>query len=188
MKEFFKLYEIVASGLKRNFNCEILYGDSLAAKTGLSEFKQKYNFIMKNLILFNVFFSAIQINAQWYTRQFNVTDINQLSETQLNKGLHRANNMTVAGKVLTVVGIPAIFSGSLILRQSRQADIFNSSLFTGEHLEQIGLGVITGGVVLIGIGVPLSFTGNSRKKILNARISGFYGTSYIPSVGIIINF
>ncbi len=36
--------EIVASSLNRNFNCEILYGPSLEAKTELNEIKINYDF------------------------------------------------------------------------------------------------------------------------------------------------
>ena len=89
---------------------------------------------------------------------------------------------------MTVIGIPTIFVGSLILRQARQADIFNPSHFAGEYAEELCVGIITGGAVLVGRGISIDINGSSRKKIIKAQLTKFYDTTYIPSVGIIITF
>jgi hypothetical protein len=43
-KNIDKCQEIVASSLKKNFNCKVLYADSLHALAGFTELKEKYDF------------------------------------------------------------------------------------------------------------------------------------------------
>ncbi len=129
------------------------------------------------------------MNAQWYTRQFGVNDINELNEEQLNISFTNAEKITKTGKVMTISGIAAIIVGEVIYqigeRKYEPGGIidfgFNDKMFYG--------GVIIGvGAISSGIGIPLWMVGGNRKYLIKGQLAKFDDISYIPSIDIIINF
>jgi hypothetical protein len=53
-------------------------------------------------------------NCQWYIRQYNVKDINQLSQEQLNEALIRAKNGKSSGAVISIISGIAIAGGIIM--------------------------------------------------------------------------
>lgn len=144
---------------------------------------------MKKLLILLLVFSAIQVNAQWYTRQFGVDSINQLREEQLKISFTKAEKIDKTGKVMIISGITAIIVGEIIYqigeREYEPGGIldfgFNDKMFYG--------GVIIGvGAISSGIGIPLWIVGGNRKYLIKGQLAKFNDTSYIPSIGIRITF
>lgn len=144
---------------------------------------------MRKLLIILLAFSAIQVNAQWYTRQFGVNNINELNEEQLNIAFTKFKKIATSGTFMTSIGIVAIIVGEVIYqigeREYEPGGIidfgFNDKMFYG--------GVIIGvGAISSGIGIPLWMVGGNRKYLIKGQLAKFDDISYIPSIDIIINF
>lgn len=144
---------------------------------------------MKQLLILLLVFSAIRVNAQWYTNQFGVDSINELNEEQLNIAFAKSQKIAKTGTIMTTSGLGAVVVGWVIyiIGESKYEDGglidfgFNNTMAIGGIL--VGMGAITSG-----IGIPVWVVGGHRKYLINGQLAKFNGTSYIPSIGIRINF
>jgi len=145
---------------------------------------------MKKLLISLLVFTFINIDAQWYVMQFGVKDISELNEDQLKIAFDIAENLVVAGKILTIIGIPVIICGSIVMYNTSNEGFYQHEF---EHNVDIAARFLGGclitflGIGLEGAGIPILASGASRKHIISVQLEKF-NTSYIPSIGIRINF
>jgi hypothetical protein len=141
---------------------------------------------MKQLLILLLVFSAIQVNAQWYTRKFGVTDINELDEAQLNIALINSKTTANVGIIMISIGIAAMIGGAVVYNNGEEnyeppPYLWNDKMMYGGLL-------IGGGALTTVIGIPLLIVGGNRKYLIKGQLAKFNDTSYIPSIGIIIYF
>jgi hypothetical protein len=86
-------------------------------------------------------------NCQWYNRQYGVSDLNQLSQQQLNGALRKAKSGVVCGSVLSIVSAAGIFGGISIASNAAPGDL--EAALAGIGLAGISVSTeITGLIVL----------------------------------------
>ena len=142
---------------------------------------------MKTLLLALIVLFTFHSNAQWYTKQFGVNDIHDLNKEQLNVALTKAEKTTKTGAALTLIGLPVFIVGSVI-SYSGMKEFTELDIDQGVNKLASGSLMMCAGVLSAGIGIPLWIVGNNRKDIITFQLLKFKGTSYIPSLGIKINF
>jgi MFS superfamily sulfate permease-like transporter len=140
---------------------------------------------MKKLLFMLIVFSSINLDAQWYYRQFGVTNINELNKEQLIFSLDRADRTRRTGMTLTIVGVSAIAGGYVLF--------IHGLARIGGGIESIGEAAAGGMIAYAGgliamAGVPVWIVGKSRKNTINFQLNRFNDSSYIPSIGIRISF
>jgi uncharacterized protein GlcG (DUF336 family) len=86
---------------------------------------------------------SVSGNCQWYNRRYKVTDINQMSQSQLNESLIKAKRGISGGRSLSIIGAIGISGGIIEILATANA---------GE-----GFGVLYG-FGLIAVCVPLEIT------------------------------
>lgn len=148
---------------------------------------------MKKLIAFCFFvFFAIAGNAQWYYNSFNVTNINELNQDQLNLALQKAERSIKTGKTLTFVGLGIGVVGA-ILYSSGLSGIVNddiSNLGSNTNKGVAGAYIMCGGFGMAGIGIPVWVSGARRKDDIEIALVKFkpQGSASINGIGLIIRF
>jgi hypothetical protein len=150
--------------------------------------------------------SINSINAQWYSNNYGVENLNDLSDEQLMESFSKAKGNSVGGGMVTVTGLAVMFGG-LVKSVNYTSQAFISALsFGGIDPPRGSAGgglIITGAVLTIG-GAVLWISGGSRKKqirpIIKSRglvsnISVYPGAgyelltdTYYPAVTIRIGF
>jgi hypothetical protein len=147
---------------------------------------------MKKLITicFLLFFS-IAINAQWYYNSFNVTNINDLNQAQLNLALTKANQSIKTGQIMTGVGAVIAIIGA-VMYSSGLSGIVNSNSTTGinDNLNKgmAGAYIMYGGAIVAGIGIPVWISGHMRKNDIEIALVKFKPTGSINGIGLKIRF
>jgi hypothetical protein len=130
---------------------------------------------MKQLLILFLVFSAIQENAQWYTKQFGVNDINELNKEQLNIAYENSNYREITGIICTTSGIILSLIGIVGFIKAPN----NEDWLYEKELDQFVAGLFTfPGVVLTAVGIPLTTIGISRRKIIKVQLAKFNDTSY----------
>ena len=153
---------------------------------------------MKKIIVgLLLIFIVLSANAQWYTKKFNVSNLNELTKEQLDLALSHANSNIRTGKTLTFTGL-GIFAIGGILFSSGLNDMSHDSWndFNNDMSKSaIGLIAMTAGVVVDAIGIPFWITGKTRKNDIEIALVTYKPTASLgvgpPSslaVGIRINF
>jgi hypothetical protein len=142
---------------------------------------------MKKLIFSLFVFWTLTISAQWYTDQFGVTNMNELSKEQLNIAFTQAEKTTNIGIVMTIIGIPAIIIGGVMYSKGLN-EIVEEDVDQGLDKSIAGALIMGVGGISMSIGIPLWMMGNNRKNIITVHLAKFKEQSYIPSVGIRVYF
>lgn len=133
----------------------------------------------KLLVLAALGFLFLNVQGQWYSRQFNVNSIDDLSQAQLNYALQRAEANLKAGKILTLSGVGAFTVGTIIAAAAF-SDFWNwddsdTGLYvTGGMLMFLGMGSTA-------VGIPFWTHGATRRnkvevaliKFNTSAVSGF---------------
>jgi len=144
---------------------------------------------MKKLLagLFFILF-ALNIQAQWYNKQFGVNDINDLSELQLNLAMQKANKNLKTGKILTFTGlgvglIGTVVAGHAAAREAGEtiAGIFTLSNNSDDHKTGIVAGelLMFGGLGAMTVGIPLWAVNSSRRNKIEIALIKFNFSSYL---------
>jgi len=147
---------------------------------------------MKNLILtITTIFIFNCVNAQWYSNQFGVTNMNELNQPQLELALDQADKTIMTGKVLTFTGIGMAIIGGIVysagLNEIVESDLSNMST----NKAMAGALVLTAGCGMTGIGIPVWVVGDSRKKVIQIHLQKYEEGNlqgYIPGIGLKIRF
>ena len=106
------------------------------------------------LIMISIIMLSVSANCQWYNRQYGVSDINQLSQIQLNEALIRAKNGISSGAVISIIIGIGIVSGISIAAASNAPEEVNRAY---------------GGVFLAIGSVPLGLAGATTWAINGTR-------------------
>jgi len=145
---------------------------------------------MKTTLFLITILFTMSLNAQWYANQYNVTDMNDLSQDQLEMSFDQAAKLTQAGQIIT--GISAVVAIIGTSMYSKGLD----DIVTSTSYSQIDQGVSKGtnGAVLmyagylgVGTGIGLWIAGEQRKNAISIHMMK-YNTSYIPSIGLKVTF
>ena len=141
---------------------------------------------MKTIILLITILFTMNLNAQWYSTQFGVTDMNDLNQNQLNIGLEQSLKTIKTGQVLTGVGAVAGIIGTVIY--SRGINDIISSTSTSQIDDGLNKGMggaflMYGGFLTMSVGIPVWIVGVQRKNTITMHLGKYESTSYIPSVG-----
>jgi hypothetical protein len=119
---------------------------------------------------------TISVQGQWYSRSFGVNSINDLSETQLNYALERAQKNVKTGKIMTLSGVGA-FSLGMVIVATGLDDIWKDSnngfdqYVAGSMLMLLGMGSTL-------VGVPFWIVGAHRKKQVEIALLRFDSSAY----------
>lgn len=129
-------------------------------------------------------------NGQWYSRQYSVDSISELTENQYNSALLNADRnmkiiktmtivglgMTVAGAGVAGVGFIVLMDGMTVERFRGQFDIAITALVGGLVISQLG-------IIPLGVAIPIAIIGKKRKsdleKVFGKTMSQF---SISPSI------
>lgn len=95
------------------------------------------------IIIISAILLSVSSNGQWYNRRYGVSDLNQLSQEQLNLALVNANFEFASGIFLAVVGITGLYSGISHAKSAPPGDI----------------GGALGGLIMSAISVPIEIAG-----------------------------
>ena len=120
---------------------------------------------------------ALSVQGQWYSRSYGVDNINELSETQLNYALQRAQANVKIGKILTLSGIGSFSAGLVIVAISLD------DFITDWDDDNLGVYVFGSTLMLLGmastvVGVPFWIAGASRKKQVEIALLRFNPSAY----------
>ena len=107
------------------------------------------------LVVTTTLLLSISGNCQWYSRKYGVSDLNQLSQIQLNEALIRAKDGMSSGAVISIISGIGIVGG--IIRATRD------SPYPGDIW-----GNITGLLLLAG-SIPFEITGLLVRGINRSR-------------------
>lgn len=133
--------------------------------------------MMKKLLtcIFLVLF-AVNVNAQWYQRLYGVTNINELSEQQLNLAMQLANQKIKTGKTVTLIGLGSFIVGGILVTDGM---IFSwNDIDKGLSEAAAGLLIASGGIITAAIGTTIWITGSNRKSSIEVALTRF-NTSFL---------
>jgi hypothetical protein len=148
--------------------------------------------LLKKLTFLSLFFLFIManVNSQWYMNQYGVTNMNELTEPQLNLALEQSLKTIKTGQILTVIGAVGTIVGTVVYSKGL-SDMLNediSNIDQGLNKVTTGALIMSGGGIILGVGIPLWIVGVNRRNIIEVHLAKFQGQSYIPSIGIRITF
>jgi hypothetical protein len=142
------------------------------------------------LVLLIVCF-AFSVNAQWYYNSFNVSNINDLNQDQLNLSLTKANKSIKTGQIMTGVGGGVCIIGA-IMYSSGLNNMASSTTYSGinEGLNKgtAGAYIAGAGGIIASIGIPIWISGFMRKSDIEVTLVKFKPTSSINGIGLKIRF
>ena len=129
---------------------------------------------MKTLLTISIVMSSLNLNAQWYHRQFNVTNINDLNQDQLNLALKKSSNIIKSGVFLFGLGLIGIRVGNELKQ------------YSGKQIERAFMCVP--GIAVSGIGFVAILVGAERKNSIKIALTKFQPTGSINGLGLKVNF
>ena len=146
---------------------------------------------MKTTMLLIAILFTMNLNAQWYSTQFGVTDMSELNEVQLNVGLEQSLQSIKTGQIITGVSTVVAIVGTMLYTKGLK-DITSSTTYSGmdDGLDKGMNGVLlmTAGYVGMCVGIPVWVVGEQRKNTINMHLAKYGNTSYVPSIGIKLTF
>ena len=134
--------------------------------------------MMKKLLVVLVFVVfAFNANSQWY-QKYGVTNINDLSEEQLQFSLHKAETNLKTGKILTFTGLGASLVGAIIAANATTG-IFNRNIDETFNQYAYGSILMLGGMGAMAVGIPFWIVGASRRNQIEVALIKFSYSSYL---------
>ncbi|MCF8390727.1 MAG: hypothetical protein K9H12_08545 [Bacteroidales bacterium] len=130
--------------------------------------------------------ASSSINAQWYSSQYGVTNMNELNKEQLTLALDQGNKMVKGGTAATIVGA-SVFIVGVVMYSQGLGDIgitTNSSggIEFGLGKSMMGFTLMTIGGLATTIGIPLWIIGKQRVDVVNIHLVKFSNTGFIPTI------
>lgn len=117
------------------------------------------------------------ISAQWYTRTYGVSSINELSKSQLEVALQHAQQKVKMGQTFTFLGIGGIVVGGIIVGTATN----NETSWEGfwDSIAQMGLGYLVGiaGAGFTAVGIPIWIISANRKNSIEVALVKFNTSS-----------
>jgi len=134
---------------------------------------------------------AFSVNAQWYYNSFNVSNVNDLNQDQLNLSLTKANQSIKTGSIMTGVGAGVCIIGA-IMYSSGLSNIVSSTTYSGidKGLNKgiAGAYIAGAGGIIACIGIPIWISGSMRKNDIEIALVKFQSTGSINGIGLKIRF
>jgi hypothetical protein len=112
------------------------------------------------LILTTASLLSVSGNCQWYNRRYGASDINQLTQEQLNEALTWAQNKVTGGHVQSITGAIGIAVGSYLIVHSKKKY---------PEANDITEGGMTGWIFLA-ISIPVEIAGLLKWGINGTRV------------------
>ena len=142
---------------------------------------------MKKLIIIStILLFCLVANSQWYS-SFNVTNINELSEDQLNLALDKSLQTIKAGQITTGVGLGVVLIGGIIYASGLNDIVDDYEIDKGVNKGMAGAYLMYGGALAVGVGIPVWISGEVRKNDIEIALVKFKPTSSL-GMGIRIRF
>jgi hypothetical protein len=119
------------------------------------------------LIISTAILLSVSGNCQWYNRRYGVSDINQLSQGQLNEALIRAQSGVTGGIILSSLGALGLgVGGYFILHKTMTSEGFQNQniIFTGIEIVILSIPIEIAGLTIFGIN-------NKRKTSIKAVLN-----------------
>ena len=110
-----------------------------------------------------------------------------LDKDQLNLAYSQSLKTIKTGKTLTFIGIGMGALGGILFATSLNLDSW-SGFTHGLQRGMIGSTLISGGMVLSAVGIPLWVVGSSRKNNIEIALTKFEPTSFVIGIGLRIAF
>ena len=127
-------------------------------------------------------FFTLTVSAQWYTRSYGVSNINELNEAQLKLALQHAEQKVKTGKTITFIGI-----GSTVLGGVFYYDAMNNAGDSWEAFWE-SMGEAGGGMLLMMAGTAAIITGvafwtvgSNRRNSIEVSLMNFETSAYFLS-------
>jgi hypothetical protein len=143
------------------------------------------------VICFFVFFS-ISENAQWFHRQFNVSNISELNHDQLNFALSKALKTIKIAEICSGVGVVLGITGGVLIADGINKSNNNTAILGGLPSDETGAGalILAGGIITEAIAIPLWITRSKRKAGIDVELTKYKqsGSALINGIGIKIRF
>ena len=135
------------------------------------------------LILGMIVITSI-VSAQWY-QSYGVMDVNELNIEQCQLALEKANKSIKAGKIMTFTGAIAGVIGGVIYSNSLKNMVTDMDYQSADHLGSAyaGAGLLYGGLIVCGIGIPLWISADARKNQIEIVMKKF-DTMGMAAVGV----
>jgi hypothetical protein len=121
---------------------------------------------------------SLNLNAQWYNRQFHVKNFNDLNQSQLNLALQKSIKTIRTGQILFFGGIVV---GTIGLSYTKAESLGPVSAVNDAALLNVGW-------VVAAIGIPVWVRGANRKYDIQIALAKFQPTGSINGIGLKIRF
>jgi len=108
-----------------------------------------------------LFIFTLNVQGQWYNRQYSVNRLNDLSETQLKLALQQTTKKINTGKILTGIGVGSEIIGGVLI--ANNFCIFSCSS-KENTLVTVGTILFMGGIPTMTYGIVKWITNASRKN------------------------
>ena len=136
---------------------------------------------------------SISLNAQWYYN-YNVTNVNDLTEIQCNLALRKANGQIETAKIMTLGGAIASIAGIIVYSNSLEnetEDILDGDYDVNTGGFTAGAVLAYGGAAICGIGIPIWISGEMKKNQVEIALKKFdtaYNNTTSFGVGMRVTF
>jgi hypothetical protein len=146
----------------------------------------------KLVVIWLLLFFTIIGNTQWYHSQYNVSNISELNQDQLNLALSESLKTIKAAENFAGIGVVVGITGTIILIDDRNKRMSNTGILGNLPTEETGLGalILAGGIITEVISITAWMTRSDRKKDIEIELVKFNpkGSASINGIGLIINF
>ncbi len=120
--------------------------------------------------------------AQWYSRQYGVDDINELTIDQLEYSLGKATSLKTGGILLTVVGTSAMLGGFIMAGNAMEHTLTLKATEKDAIHYGFSIVLVYGGFFLDAAGIPLWIIGEHRRTDIE------FSRKYLFSSSISVDF
>ena len=139
------------------------------------------------LILIAIFTTTI-VNGQWYYNHHDVTNMNELTEIQLDISLTQAQNLKSAGVIVTVISTASMIVGT-VMHKNGLKEITSSNTYEeindGVNKGMNGAYIMYAGAAGMGLGIPLWIVGGQRMNNIKIHLAKFDPMAYnSPKLGV----
>lgn len=123
---------------------------------------------------------TINIQAQWYNIRYGVSNITDLSESQLKKALQNAEESIKIGKTFTFIGIGStLLGGILVVDGLSSMNDFWESFWNGWGEAGGGTLIMNAGSGMMLLGTPFWIISANRRNSIEVALTKFNSSSFL---------
>lgn len=148
--------------------------------------------ILTMMVVFAFLFTTETQAQNYWVQNFEVTNINDLTESQCELGLIQARKTINTGQALTYTGGATFLVGVLLYANAINDVVSSDDLDYSDEVNQgtAGALIMTAGGLATTIGIPMWIVGSNRKNALELQLRKFQtpqnNTAF--GVGLCVNF